>query len=233
MFTPIHIPDRPESVYLAATLLLAAAVPLVISIRAVTIAHVDPVRAVVPAYVSLMIVLTVAGAALDPSALATALTTSVASSSLLGLVAVPFAWWLDRALVTLPRRRSRGPTAATYRTGPSPLAPILSAGAPLTIAGGCLEEIMYRYLVIGLTATAVGSSLLAATVATLSYALVHAGFGWTQVLAKGALGIFFVALLAVSGGLVAPMLAHAGFNAVAMWALRHSPAGSLVVGRRP
>lgn len=226
---PIPIPEQPEAIYLATVLLLAAAVPLVIATRAVTIARADPLKFTVPTYVGLMIVIAATGGIFAPQALRDALATSVVPSLIVGAVGIPAAWTIDRWIV---RRigRMRSPTRATVRTATppsaagSPLAPILWAGAPLTIAGGCLEEIMYRHLVIGLVTGATASVWLAAVVATVSYALMHAGFGWTQVVAKAALGLLFLALLVLGGGLLAPMLAHAGFNALALRSLQRPPA---------
>jgi hypothetical protein len=228
---PIHIPEQPDAIYLAVLLLLAAAVSLVIATRAVAIAHVDPVKFTVPAYVGLMATIAVAGAFFDPQALRRAMANDdLVLSVVLGLAGVPAAWAIDRTIVRrLGRARASAGatvrTAASRTTAPSsPLAPILWAGAPLTIAGGALEELRYRYLVIGLVAGATASVLLAAIVATISYALIHAGFGWTQVLAKAALGLLFLALLVLGGGLIAPMLAHAGFNALAVRSLQRPPA---------
>ena len=223
---PIRIPDQPDAIYLAVLLTLAAAVSLVIATRAITIAHADPVKFTVPTYVGLMATIAAAGAFFDPEAMRAAVTNNLVLGTILGLAGVPAAWAIDRTIVQrLGRARASARpvlrTAAGSPTAPtSPLASILWAGAPLTIAGGALEELTYRYLVIGLVAGATSSVLLAAIVATISYGLIHAGFGWTQVLAKAALGVLFLALLVLGGGLVAPMLAHAGFNALALRSLQ-------------
>jgi hypothetical protein len=226
---PIRIPEQPDAIYFATILLLAAAVSLVIATRAVAIVRADPVKSTVPTYVGLMAVIAAAGAVFDPQALREALASDVVRSIVLGTAGIAAAWMIDRAIVRRVGRarsttRPAGRTAASSAAASSPLAPILWAGAPLTILGGCLEEVMYRYLVLGLVVGATASVWLAAVVATISYALIHAGFGWTQVLAKAALGVLFLALLVLGGGLLAPMLAHAGFNALALRSLQRPPA---------
>ncbi len=215
---PIHIPDDPNAAYLTALLLLGSTAPLVIATRLVAIARISSIRLTVPLYVGLVAGIAVTTVALDPAAFVAAWSAHPAISLALGIGGIPVARALDRAIVDAVRRNTWRPRRPVRLRPGAPLAAVLESGTALAVLGGWLEEVVYRFVLLGVL-TAISGGVVAVVVTTVSYALIHSGFGWSQVAAKLALGSFFLLLLAVSGGLLAPCVAHAGFNALAMRAL--------------
>jgi membrane protease YdiL (CAAX protease family) len=215
---PIHIPDDPNAAYLTALLVLGSVAPLVVATRIVAIARITSNRVTVPLYVGFLAAIAITTMALDPAAFVGAWSAHPATSLALGIGGIPVAWMLDRAIVDWIRRNTWHPRRPARLRSGAPLAPVLASGSAIAVIGGWLEEIVYRFVLLGLL-TATSGGVVAVFVTTVAYALIHSGFGWSQVVAKLVLGSFFLLLLAVSGGLLAPCVAHAGFNALAMRAL--------------
>jgi len=92
----------------------------------------------------------------------------------------------------------------------------------LVATGGGLEELIYRFYLPGLAAAVLGIGL-GVGLSLVFYGLIHGVYGWWQVLAKGILGVFFLVLLAATGTLLAPCVAHAGFNLLATTTVRLRP----------
>lgn len=202
--------------------LLLCAAPLTIATRVAALLRLDTARWVIRLYVTtLLSVIAINVLLFGPGLVASVVDQStVVWGVIVGVAAIPVVWLIDRSILRSARelnlrliRRTRF-VARTFGRG---------RGQPtdnpaLVAAGGGLEEFIYRFYLPGLVTVLLGTAVGVGLTLVL-YALIHGAYGWWQVLAKGVLGAFFLVLFAATGTLIAPCIAHAGFNLLAATSL--------------
>ncbi len=121
----------------------------------------------------------------------------------LALLVAGIAW-----LIRMPRRRL--PIEELFR---DPASAFLLAGFGILIAP-VVEELLFRGFLFPVMARAHGAAVAVIGTASL-FSLVHAqqyGWAWQNLLLLTLVGVVFGTLRAVSGSVVPPVLAHAGYN---------------------
>jgi hypothetical protein len=198
--------------------LLLSAAPLTIATRVAALLRLEVTRWVTRVYVTTLVVVVGVDVLLFGSEpLAAVVDPRAAVSGVVaGLVAIPIVWVIDRAILHSARELSRGLArrARLLARTPSRGRGQRVDNPALVALGGGLEELLYRFYLPGLVTVVLGSAA-GVGLALVLYALIHGAYGWWQVLAKGVLGAFFLLLFAVTGTLIAPCIAHAGFNLLA------------------
>ena len=211
--------------YLLIVGLLLSAAPLTVATRFAALLRLNAARWVIPLYVGTLAVVIAYDLFLLglgppwPADGATSIPIGLAA----GIVGIPVAWMIDRSILRAGRtfterfgRRTRGAQRRDRGRARRPNNPLLVA------TGGGLEELIYRFYLPGLAAAVLGIGL-GVGLSLVFYGLIHGVYGWWQVLAKGILGVFFLVLLAATGTLLAPCVAHAGFNLLATTTVRLRP----------
>jgi membrane protease YdiL (CAAX protease family) len=215
--------------YLAVISLLANVAPLTLATRLVGIARVDAARMTMPAYV-VVLGLVVLGDVLVTGGrgLAHSFAGNLVIALALGVIGIPVAWLIDRRIIAaltpraVMRPRTAAPAPGLARVRPSDRVrwdAVLKSSPALIGAAGLIEEAVYRFYLPQLLAAVTGI-VGAIVISLIVYGLIHGGFGLSQVVAKTALGILFFGLLGITGSLLAPCVAHAGFNVTATVALQ-------------
>lgn len=134
-------------------------------------------------------------------------------------------WWEFAASVGLRRatRRLQGRRQALMEGA---TASLRQAGTsywfvPVALAIGTAEEVLWRgYLLDGLVRLRGTSPWGAVVVTAVSFGLTHYFFGLRNILLKTVDGAVWGVLALLSGGLLAPIVSHATFNACAWARLR-------------
>lgn len=210
--------------YLAVISLLANVAPLTLATRLVIIARLDAVSLTMPVYV-VILALVVAGdiVVTGGAGLAHSLLGNPLLALPLGVVGIPVAWLVDRRVVGAlsrpgyARPRAAQPVAGLDRVRPADRLrwdAVVKSSPALVGLAGLIEEAVYRYYLPLLIAGTLGV-VAAVVISTVVYGLIHGAFGLNQVVAKTALGALFFGLLWASGSLLAPCIAHTGFNVAA------------------
>jgi len=79
------------------------------------------------------------------------------------------------------------------------------------------EEVLWRgYLLAYAQATATVTAEMGLVISAVSFGSNHAYFGWRNVVSKSLLGLAWGGLFLVTGSLVAPIVSHLAFNALAL-----------------
>lgn len=206
--------------------MLLSAAPLTIATRVAALLRLNAARWVIRLYVATLVMVVGIDVLLfgaTPLALAVD-RSSIVWGAIAGVVAIPIAWAIDRTILRSARELNervprRGRPAARNRSRSQ----VQRADHPLLVAiGGGLEELIYRFYLPVLATVLLGAPA-GVGISLLLYALIHGAYGWWQVLAKGVMGGFFLVLFALTGTVIAPCIAHAGFNLIATRSLSLRP----------
>jgi membrane protease YdiL (CAAX protease family) len=128
--------------------------------------------------------------------------------------------WPGSAYADAPTAGSRARSDATERRRIS-LAALM--------VGAVLEECIYRQALLVLLVAVTLDPLIAATIATLAFGLVHFQFGLGAVVSKLMIGALFTGIVLSGGALATVIVAHAVFNAAAYFAPTRAVANTAVV----
>jgi membrane protease YdiL (CAAX protease family) len=85
----------------------------------------------------------------------------------------------------------------------------------VSVAAGVAEEVAYRGVLWVLLERWIGSSVLAAVVASIAFGVAHAVQGWRGVVVVTAVALGMHGLARLTGSLLAPILVHVAYDVIA------------------
>lgn len=104
--------------------------------------------------------------------------------------------------------------------------------ALISIAAGVGEELLFRGVLQSWLEESTGRPWLAAAIAAAVFGAAHA-ISWTYAVVAGLIGVYLGWLLIATGNLLAPIVAHAAYDFVALVILLHRPVTDVLADAQP